>query len=278
MFKDQFESFLQRSTAKNVVVDGVDWQYYVTGSGDKTILILTGGGSIAEAAFVYINQFSQTHTVITPTIPEVHTAASALAGIKQILHTENISQVYVVGFSMGGMLAQCLVRAYPELVSKLVLFVSMLPSAAYAKKYAKYKRGIAIVPDFIFKWLSKYSLRKQVLADRQGVDQADLDFWLHFFNWEFDSGKMTKKMLLATSDILIDYFTNYHFTPQDLQNWPGEILLIESDQDQTVGKQERENFKAAYPQAQLFTQQGSGHFGAGLLKPQAALKVIGEFI
>jgi pimeloyl-ACP methyl ester carboxylesterase len=278
MLQQQFDAFLQNSTVKNLTVEGTNWEYFVTGNGQEAVLVLTGGGSVAESAFQYVNSLARTYKVITPNIPALTTMDECMAGIVKILESENVSAVNIVGFSMGGMIAQCLVREHPLLVKKLVLFVSMLPSKQYAKKYAKYRMGISIVPDFLFRIISKYSLKKQVLQDQQFADAATIEFWIKFFAWEFDSGKMSKKLLLATSDILIDYFSHYSFAANDLQDWRGKLLILESDKDKVISAEERNKFLAVYPQADVITLKNSGHFGVGLLRPEGPIAAIEAFI
>src|SRR5688572_13714228 len=106
MIKQEFSNFLKASQTKKLMVNGVEWEYFVTGESASTVLILTGGGSIAEAAFMYINSLASTSRVITPSIPAVNSVAECLNGIKAILANERITQTSILGFSMGGMLAQ----------------------------------------------------------------------------------------------------------------------------------------------------------------------------
>jgi pimeloyl-ACP methyl ester carboxylesterase len=279
MLQQQLDYFLNCSQTGKTDIDGVEWNYFIAGNNTQsTILILTGGGSIAEAAFIYANSLATEHRVITLNIPAVHTVDACMQAIKTILNQLSVDKVSILGFSMGGMLAQCFVREFPQRVDKLIMFVSMLPSKEYAKKYAKYKFAISLVPEFLFKIISKRSLRKLVLADSAKADKAVIDFWLKFFDWEFDSGKMNKQLLLATSDILIDYFQNYQFTAADLKEWPGKILLFESSRDEVISSTERMRFKDVHPQAQVIAQLDSGHFGEGLLNPSKAISAISEFL
>jgi len=274
----EYRNFTETAKEKMYTINGVEWKYYVLGAGSETFLLLTGGGSIPEASFLYANSLSKKYRVIIPAIPEVFTMDACVEGVNGILIKENITKTHFLGFSMGGMISQCFVRKYPSKVSNLVFFVSMLPSKTYAKKYSKYKRGISIVPEWLFKWISKRSLKKQVMLDKDKSSPEVTSFWVNFFDWEFDSGKMNKKLLLATTDILIDYFSQYNFTEHDLDEWNGKILLVESDKDATIVTEERERFRKVYHRAKVITQKDSGHFGEALLNPGNLIEEIGKFV
>jgi len=274
----EYSDFTGNIKKEEIIVSGVEWNYYTLGQGTESFLILTGGGSIPEASFQYANALSKNYKVIIPALPEVYTMADCVEGVNQILIQENISATNFLGFSMGGMISQCFVRKYPDKVKNLIFFVSMLPSKAYAKKYTKYKKGISIVPKGVFKWISKRSITKQIMQDADNSNPEIIKFWIDFFTWEFDSEEMNKNLLLANTDVLIDYFSNYSFTESDLNSWQGNILIIESDKDATIVKQERDRFKEVYSNAKLITQRNSGHFGDALLNPENLINEIYNFI
>ena len=56
-----------------------------------------------------------------------------------------------------------------------------------------------------------------------------------------------------------DYNIHYRFSPDDLADWPGRILLIESTHDEAFSPAARAALRALYPQAQLRTFGGGGH-------------------
>jgi pimeloyl-ACP methyl ester carboxylesterase len=60
-------------------------------------------------------------------------------------------------------------------------------------------------------------------------------------------------------DETIDYRLNYHFSPNDLANWPGKVLILQSDDDPATKPAMRQALGNLYPQAQMHTFQGAGH-------------------
>ncbi|WP_227379812.1 alpha/beta fold hydrolase [Haladaptatus halobius] len=242
-------------------------------------MILHGGGSVGEASFRYILSLSEEYKVIAPTLPVgVSTVEDTVKGLHTICEKEDIEEVHFLGFSQGGMIAQCFVRAHPELTQSLILFVSMGPSQDYAKKFNQYRTMIGLVPAPLFRLLSKYFITKQISAESVNSSEAEKEFWLTFSREMFESRRMNKELMLSQTDVLIDYFENYRFTKDDLETWDGAILIIEAENDRIVSDKERQDLKELYPQVKTILLENSGHFGTGLLQPMEIINKISEFV
>jgi aminoacrylate hydrolase len=277
--QQQFDLFLQTHKPKAIATPKGTWEYIKSGAGKETFLLLPGGGSTAEATFKYVIELEKEYTVIIPTLPDhLETVQDGIDGLLAILGAENIQKTHILGFSMGGMLAQVFVRKYPEIVQKLILFVSMLPSKHYAKRYRKYRMGISFFPQWVFKMISKYSTKKQILSEKVPVSTEEKQFWVKLFAWMFDSEKINKRTLISTAKVLEDYFRNYEFTENDLASFSGQILIIEAEKDNVVEENERERLKILYPYAELVTFPNSGHFGFGLFQIDEVFAVIKQFL
>jgi len=58
---------------------------------------------------------------------------------------------------------------------------------------------------------------------------------------------------------VLDLAENHRFTPDDLSDWPGRILLLMADDDPATPEPAREAMAAFHPQAQMRLFSGSGH-------------------
>jgi pimeloyl-ACP methyl ester carboxylesterase len=124
--------------------------YRAAGSGPPLLLIMGFGGSMDAWEPSFVDALASTHRVITfdnagvgkteaLSSPLTITAmAEQTAAFVQALH---LSHVDVLGWSMGGMIAQALAVTHPALVSHLVLAATLpgdghatLPSAAVTAK------------------------------------------------------------------------------------------------------------------------------------------------
>jgi len=278
-FRSELKQFRQTHTLNVVYLKDKKWTYFVGGQGDKVILVLHGGGGPAESLFRYIMRFEDKYRVIAPTVPSsVNCVTEVVNATLEILNREAVPAVHIFGVSNGGMIAQCLVRQYPQKVLSLILFHSMLPSTDYAKVFGKRVRLLSILPLWITIALGQKWVIKQLQSEEANAKPGELAFWIAYFKELYRSELVTKEYLVSRARILTDYFQNYQFTPNDLINWNGRVFIIESENDQVVNEHERERLKNFYNQPKVHTFMGSGHLSGGLFETEETVALIDDFI
>jgi pimeloyl-ACP methyl ester carboxylesterase len=119
---DELVRFRGAHPLKRAGRQGVEWEYIISGRGSEALLILPGLLGFGEMSFQHIQAFEDDYRVIAPSYPfELTTVKQLVAGIVALLDVEGVQRAYVLGGSYGGMVAQCLVRRYPQRVLSLVL-------------------------------------------------------------------------------------------------------------------------------------------------------------
>jgi len=88
---------------------------------------------------------------------------------------------------------------------------------------------------------------------------------------------MTKKELSSIDKCMIDFAENYKFTRNDLADWPGKILIFESDKDTALQPSEKNAVKKLYPQAQVHRFKGSGHLSL-IINPEKSISIVRSFL
>ena len=255
----QLDAFRATHTAKHVYVKSaedageIEWEYFSSGYGNEALLLLPGVHGRGEVAFQHILRFEQAYRVISPNYPtSVTTIAQMIAGLASILRAEGVKTIYVVGGSYSGMIAQCLVRRYPEQVRMIVLDHTSPPGASQARLYAFYRVLLTILP---LSWLRRLLTFGNQLAMREII--AGQDFWRNYFDTLLAS--MSRADYLNLLQVCIDFYQNYTFSPDDLRSWRGKMLILESDNDAYVSKKQRAALKALYPKARVYTFHHTGH-------------------
>lgn len=289
-FQREFDEFRKKHPEKSVDVDGTQWTYLAGGKGKRTVLVLHGGDSVAEWSHRYVRQLEKFYRVIAPTVPAtVTTVKEAVAGLTEILNAEVVGKVNVVGFSLGGMLAQAMLRDNQERVENLVLFTTMPPSKRYAEIFQSRQKKIAGTPKWLIRKVGTNFIAKQFRSARElkgatehktiraALVAEEAGFWGDYFHWVFSTERVTKDSFLATANLQIDYVSNYEFSPEELKDWPGGVLIFEAEQDPLVEEPERAELKALYPEAQVVTVGGSAHVG-GLLQPEQFIAAMLDFL
>ncbi|MDY6960233.1 MAG: hypothetical protein SVK08_13865, partial [Halobacteriota archaeon] len=70
---------------------------------------------------------------------------------------------------------------------------------------------------------------------------------------------------------------NYSFLKDDLDDWPGKILIMESDDDPGFKEPVREALKTLYPQAEVHTFHNAGHT-PGYTDPGEYISILRGFL
>jgi pimeloyl-ACP methyl ester carboxylesterase len=65
--------------------------------------------------------------------------------------------------------------------------------------------------------------------------------------------------LVSSFDDTIDYRLHYQFSPDDLTDWPGKVLVLQLDDDPATGPEMRQTLRQLYPQTQVHTFQRASH-------------------
>jgi deazaflavin-dependent oxidoreductase (nitroreductase family) len=76
---------------------------------------------------------------------------------------------------------------------------------------------------------------------------------------------------------MLDFTRNYRFGPRDLEGWPGRILVIESENDETFSPRARAELRVFYPRASVPTFAGSGH-AVMVTRPEEYVAAVRSFL
>lgn len=234
-------------------VQGIDWQYITGGSGTETILWLVGGLRVADAAFRSIPLLAQSFRIIAPDFATVNTMAELTDGLAAILDAEKISKAHVLAGSFGGMVAQVLVRRHPQKIDKAIFSTTAAPNQTTGVKYQEQLALFSGVEEAILR-----EGAKQQLFTTIAPPENEAIFWRAYLN-ELFTERLGKADILSTYHCLVDFMLNYTFSPEDLRDWQGRLLIIDSDNDATFGTDVQNQLRALYPTAQTHTFIGAGH-------------------
>jgi pimeloyl-ACP methyl ester carboxylesterase len=245
---------------RQLIIDGITWQYTLGGGGEQAFLLLTGGMGIEESTGFAFEALENTYRIISPSYPLMVSIDQLVDGFVSILNHEEINRAHVLGQSLGGMLAQVLVRTYPERVETLILSHTFPTAPPGDRKLVQDRQAgetklIKIMSWFPF-WMIRYVTRKRLIRHLAVMKTPDKGFWEAYL-YEATS-KLTKEHILSNFNCGFDFYQNYVFSKDDLTGWPGKVLILESDDD-VSHPSERKALKELYPQARIHTFHSSGH-------------------
>jgi len=253
---EKLQNFRANHQYRKTTINGNKWEYLRSGKGKEIILLLTGGTRVGESYAVFPTLEKQ-YLVISPTYPIIYKLDQLIIDIAEILRIERISKVNILGTSLGGIIAQGFVRKYPEMVKKLIIANTMPPTPEYYRRNKLIVFLLRLLPRFIVKRIS----RKQLLSMFEGTPIDNQDFWYYYFE-ELNKHYMDKYWIIAQFLIARDFSINYQYSPNDLLEWSGKMLIIDSEFDSTFSPEIQKRLKALYPKAKKYTIKNAGHVTA----------------
>jgi pimeloyl-ACP methyl ester carboxylesterase len=234
---------------KYISVNDVKWKYLTSGNSDKVILLLHGMGGAYDLWWQQVDFFDKDYKIITYTLPEdIDNLDDALIGIKAILKKENVGNFTAVGTSMGGYIAQYILKQMPERLDKMVFSNTFPPNEEILKENKTKSKIIPYLPEIIISWFGKKSIEKKLLPS------AHNDTLLKAF---LPSLPFSKKSFINRFYVVVDKFM---INPSSYKYKRVPKLIIESDNDPLVSEKLRKELKELYPDAKVFTFHNEGHF------------------
>lgn len=267
----QYRAFCAAHPPRYRTVDGVVWEYLACGGGDEVMVLLPGGFGAASTAFRYALALGKTYRVFSFSYPAAHTTAAALAdGVAAVLAAEGVRHAHVLGGSYSGAVAQVLLRRHPALVSSLILSHTTPPAPRRARWLLPVLLLFATLPMPLLRG-ALYALNYAFLPGR-GPTQRFLRGHFAAMIACFERRAYTGRLR-----VMLDFDQNMRFTPADLREWPGRLLLAEAAHDGMVRPAERAALAALYPQAQRrsFAQ---GRHSDTVSSPAEQIAMIQEFL
>ncbi|HSK99815.1 MAG TPA: alpha/beta hydrolase, partial [Rubrobacteraceae bacterium] len=268
--EQRLQAFRRTHPYRELRVDGVRWRYVIGGQGGRTVLLPSGGTRVPDMYLLLFEALESNFRVISSSYPAAHTMDALVDGLVAILDAEGVEQVDLFGSSFGGFVAQCFVRRYPERVRSLVLANTGAPGASPLPGLPLLVPLLAFLPQGVVRRMTGWSWRRWFV-----VPPDERLFWYGLLD-ELLVTRLTKADLVSALEEMLDY-SRFNFNPQDLDGWPGRILVIESEHDQAFSPQARTTLRALYPRASVRAFADAGH-AVMVTDPAEYIAAVTEFL
>ena len=256
-------SDFRKTPTQSLDYEGNSWKYLVTGKGKESILFLHGMAGNYDFWWQQISALKDDYRIVSVTYPPVSNLAEMGKAIIAILDKNNIKEINVVGSSLGGYFAQYLLATYPNRVKKAVFGNTFPPNDLLEKQNSKLVVVAKVVPEWLMMYFLRQGLYKNVIPAAQNDPLAKAVLVENTY------GRMSKAQFVARYNCVID-----KFQPNNDLSKQKNIMIFEADNDPLVPVALRTKLKQLYPQAQVHTFHGKGHFPYlnATLEYNAALK------
>jgi pimeloyl-ACP methyl ester carboxylesterase len=124
--------------------------------------------------------------------------AQIVRGLASILEYEGMARVHLIGISLGGMEAQCFVRAYPRLVQSLILCQTGVPTRLFASPLGTGARLLSLLPPRLLR-----AAAKQAILHSFPTSDPERGFWNTYLDnlFTFPVGRAKERMVSACRKI-----------------------------------------------------------------------------
>ena len=266
-------AFRERFPYQTISIQGQSWNYIDTHQGEAVLFLFAGASAIAEVSFQSIEHFAQRYRVIAPDYPPIRTLEDLFAGVMLLLDQLGIADFFLMGGSYGGWMAQSFVRSHPERIGMLVITAVGPPNPENSQQIAKMLPWFRFAPTFLLK-----ALLNRAFGSLESTNGDDPDMSLLWaLAKEAVNHRMSRADLFALMERLLDQTDNYEFRPDDLNDWPGSMLLVFGSEDPATPQEKRDAMVELYPQAELKVFEGGEH-GIAITHQREYFAVIDEFL
>ncbi len=252
-YVDELMRYRATHPLRSRLIDGVKWNYILSGEGTQPVLILGGAMSTAESSRSLAASLEGDFRILAPAYPVYTRLGAYLDGLAQLLELEGLEQVHFFGQSLGAGVGHAFTRRHPHKVDKLILSSFGLYNKHNLRQAKWSLRLFRLLP---YGFVSGYYKRRmpRLLA---GLDPGELAFWLAYMDDVLDL-QLNKPILMSQFKILEDLFENpveYRtYAPLQSQN----VLILQTKDDTGFALDEQAALRQTYPNARshLFAQGG----------------------
>ena len=266
-------------TEKKLTIGGVEWEYATGGArGRQTVLMFHGAVGGAEGLRWLADALGDEYYTVAPTVAPVRTLREVCDAASAILDREHVGRAVVFGGSFGGMVAQAFLKRHRRQVEHLILLSTGAPDPALASR-----NELALkLTNWLPFWLTRALMKAELSRHLRVPAGADAEVVARFETLNsrlddyFDRG-LTKEVFRSRILLSVDFCKHESYAPEDYEDWPGRVLLVESDDDPMIDEAARQRLRALYPRALVCAFEGAGHL-IPLLRAEELVGLVKAFI
>merc|ERR1712137_946175 len=272
----EFEQFLLNMPIKRL--RGTTWQYYdiAPAAGyTESIVVLHGGGARPETLYEYIIGFAQGLRVVAPRFPEIFTEMDDyVAGIFLIMRHENIKKSHFFGIGFGSLVALHCIYRHPARVMSCALIHCTLPNEQKIRNVEKALKKMEFGHGPLSRLMAGYFVKPKDIEEHV-VDLAigEREMWIR----NFKNFVATKQAVFSRLEAILDYHTNFSYSPEILERWQGRIILLESEDDEYFNSDDFSALSELFPNSTEHLLTNCGHLYS-FVRGKIIVDIILQFI
>lgn len=240
-FYKEIEDFNSKYNFKEAVLSKGKIRYLLAGEGHQnTFILLNGGTNSAEMWFKYVENLSADYQVLIFDYSQDYKSLQELVtAMNELFNYLNISKPFLIGASLGGLIAQIYAQKYVDQVGGMIL----LSTAAMSKSTLnslKIKKPFAKLAIWYIKHTDYNKLKKKminnVLKLAKNESQETQIYARNMMEYVFKD--YTKEKDIHVTNLMVDLFSQSPVTPDNFKALKGKIFLMMPKKDYFSSKQQ----------------------------------------
>lgn len=282
---ETLEKFYEKYPLQTVKLNSgknFNYRYHKNDNAKATIVLLTGGIGLSDLFYLHFQKFVEDFSVITFDYQIQFENNKEFADAVAEMLKKLDEKVWLVGQSLGGIVAQIITKEHPEVVEGLVLsntcsLEKEMSKEAYdhlmkmIESQQKSKKLLKILPFGLYKKLIAKAVMKKTLSlteKEKALMKGLCDAMLKLLTREYE---------LHMADFLIDAKNHFGMTKADFVAFENKVLLILSEDDHTFNQPCKDSLIHIMPSPKVATNLTGGHL-ALLVRLDSYAELVTGFI
>lgn len=271
---ENYQNFIEKHevTTYNFMGEKINYRFF--GQGDKVILMLLGSSMFSgEAYFKLFEALEDDYKILTINYSKnIQKIEEFMSIIIQVLDILKINQVYLLGASHGGGLAQVFAKGYPNRVLSLMLYNTLTKTKMMNNESKEIiSQVLSAIEELkeLRKIMPLNSIKEALLSQIESslIDKNDIEFFEYLVS-KYDETDENNQMHLIK-----DLLANHEFEIEDFRYLEDRVLILYGHDDDPFGGTELiESLVELMPKAKL-TFIDSDRFSLVLDSKQFALEI-----
>ncbi|MDO4293444.1 MAG: alpha/beta hydrolase [Eubacteriales bacterium] len=258
------------------------YRYYKNPNAKATLVLLTGGIGLSDLFYRHFARFARDFSVLTfdYQLPFADNGEFADAVAELLCHLQE--KAWLVGQSLGGVVAQIIASRHPEAVEGLVLSNTCSLSGSMSEEGYQELMKMIVRQRALKKWLPllpfplmKRMIKRKVMKKTDGFTAREKAAMEELCDAMLEL--LTKPYERHMIDFLCDAEHYFGMTRDDFAPWEGKVLLILSEDDATFPPACKQDLIALMPHPTVITDLTGGHL-ALLVRLESYADLVTGFI
>lgn len=263
-FSEELKAFQYTHPFSTTIVDGIEVNYLLCGneSSKITLVYLVGGTGFSVVWFNHIRQMEKDYRILTFDYPVQINDMEQLADFTiRFVEQMKIKNPLFIGASLGGLLAQLIMRKYPNGDAAYGLYSTSALSASAVKdlmkQYKSYGVMLALMKIVPYSWIRKIliNVSKKMIGVENEAEQ-DRKYMEDFFEWVYRN--YTKEFDIHMTTLMVSIAKIKPITEQEYKKADKNVLLVLPTDDKAFSEAAKNELISHLPNA-MVTMVTGGH-------------------